>query len=99
MVEHETEVFLLFYDFVPFLVEDGAQSVQGPVELSSSDMLFIKSEVQFLIFQCIQHVGHLLSHLSCGDQISDDRRYRYRCQNCQYDGYIVHQILYFFNLA
>ena len=68
MVQHLSEVLLLFHDLTPFLVEDIAQSVEGFVESSVSETLFVKSEVQFLVFQCVQHIIDLSPHPLCSSQ-------------------------------
>ena len=64
MVEHETEVLFLLYDFMTFLVEYTSQTVQSPVEFPSDQAAFVKSEVEFLIFESIHHIGDFPSHLA-----------------------------------
>ena len=90
MVEHQAEVLLLLYDLMPFLVEDVAQTVQSPVEPSSSEAFFVESKVKFLVLKGIEHIGYLSSHLSRGQKRGDDGGYC-RCRKYdEYDGQVAH---------
>ena len=64
MIQHQTEIFLLFYDLMSLLVEDVAKTVKCLVELTAPYTLLVKPEVQFLVLEGVQHIRHLAPHLS-----------------------------------
>ena len=64
MVQHLAIVSLLGHDFVSLLVEYVPEPVEGLVESAADDAAFVKSEVQLLVLQGIQHVCDLLPHPS-----------------------------------
>ena len=72
VIQHKSVILLLLHNLLPFLVEDIAQTVESLVESPAEYPFLIKPEVEFLVFQGIQHISHLAPCLSRSDQGGDD---------------------------
>ena len=53
MIQHEPEIFFLFNDLMPFLVEDSTQTVECLVEPASHQAGFVEPEIEFLILESV----------------------------------------------
>ena len=64
MVQHLPVIAFLFHDFAALLVKDAPDSVKRAVKAPAEQRFFIKSEIEFLVLQGIQYVGHFFRILS-----------------------------------
>ena len=101
MVKHLPIISLLLTNFMPLFIENSTQPIQSFIKTTPNQYLLIKSEIQLFIFERIEHIINLTSHLAIHNCSCN-----YRHNNCynntsKYHVCYAHTsyILYFFSLA
>ena len=77
MVKHLPIISLLFTNFMSLFIEYSTQSIQSFIKATPNQYFLIKSEIQLFIFERIEHIINLTSHLAIHNCTNN-----YRHNNC-----------------